>query len=76
MCRKCGVIRTPLARNPYFVSEHYTKLSFGLPRSGMKLLSHSGMHDGISEGSARSLALYGLGSHETQREASVTQDGE
>jgi hypothetical protein len=42
----------------------------------MKLLGHSGMHDGISEGSARSLALYGLGSHETQREASVTQDGE
>jgi hypothetical protein len=30
----------------------------------------------ISQGSSRSLALYCLGSHETQREASVTQDGE
>jgi hypothetical protein len=30
----------------------------------------------ISQGSSRSLALYCLGSCETQREASVTQDGE
>jgi hypothetical protein len=42
----------------------------------MKLRSHSGMNDCISQGSSRSLVLYGLGSHKTQRDASVTQDGE
>jgi hypothetical protein len=42
----------------------------------MKLRSHSGMNDCISQGSSRSLALYCLGSREAQREASVTQDGE
>jgi hypothetical protein len=42
----------------------------------MKLLSHSGMNDRISQGSSRSLALYCLGSLKAQREASVTQDGE
>jgi hypothetical protein len=42
----------------------------------MKLRSHSGMNDRISQGSSRSRALYRLGSRETQREASVTQDGE
>jgi hypothetical protein len=35
----------------------------------MKLRSHSGMNDCISQGSSRSLALYCLGSCETQREA-------
>jgi hypothetical protein len=39
----------------------------------MKLRSHSGMNDRISQGSSRSLALYCLGSRETQREASVTR---
>jgi hypothetical protein len=39
----------------------------------MKLHSHSGMNDCISQGSSRSLALYCLGSRETQREASVTR---
>ena len=38
----------------------------------MKLRSHSGINDRISQGSSRSLALYCLGSRETQREASVT----
>jgi hypothetical protein len=42
----------------------------------MKLHSHSGMNDCQAQGSSRFLALYGLGSPETQREASVTQDGE
>jgi hypothetical protein len=42
----------------------------------MKLRSHSGMNDCQAQGSSRSLALYGLGSRETQREASVMQDGE
>ena len=42
----------------------------------MKLHSHSGMNDRTSQGSSRSLVLYCLGSLETQREASVTQDGE
>ncbi|MFN7538373.1 MAG: hypothetical protein ACK5PY_01050 [bacterium] len=42
----------------------------------MKLRSHSGMNDCQAQGSSRSLALYCLGSRETQREASVTQDGE
>jgi hypothetical protein len=42
----------------------------------MKLRSHSGMNDRISQGSSRSLALYCLGSREAQREASVTQGGE
>jgi hypothetical protein len=39
----------------------------------MKLRSHSGMNDCISQGSSRSLVLYCLGSRETQREASVTR---
>jgi hypothetical protein len=42
----------------------------------MKLRSHSGMNDCQAQGSSRSLALYGLGLRETQREASVMQDGE
>jgi hypothetical protein len=42
----------------------------------MKLRSHSFVCQRISQGSSRSLALYRLGSRETQREASVTQDGE
>jgi len=42
----------------------------------MKLRSHSGMNERISQGSWRSLALYCLGSYKTQREASVTRDGE
>jgi hypothetical protein len=42
----------------------------------MKLRSHSGMNERISQGSSRSLALYCLGWREPQREASVTQDGE
>jgi hypothetical protein len=46
-----------------------------LPRRGMKLHSHSLDCQRISQGSSRSLALYRLGSHETQREASVSQDG-
>jgi hypothetical protein len=39
----------------------------------MKLRSHSGMNDRISQGSSRSLALYCLGSRKAQREASVTR---
>jgi hypothetical protein len=42
----------------------------------MKLRSHSGVNDRISQGSSRSLALYRLGSREAKRKASVTQDGE
>jgi hypothetical protein len=42
----------------------------------MKLRSHSLDYQRIAQGSSRSLALYVLGSRETQREASVTQDGE
>jgi hypothetical protein len=42
----------------------------------MKLHSHSGMNDCQAQGSSRSLALYCLGSHETQREASVMFDGQ
>jgi hypothetical protein len=42
----------------------------------MKLHSHSLDYQRIAQGSSRSLALYYLGSRETQREASVTQDGE
>jgi microcystin-dependent protein len=39
----------------------------------MKLRSHSLDYQRISQGSSRSLALYCLGSRETQREASVTR---
>jgi len=42
----------------------------------MKLRSHISDYQRISQGSSRSLAFYCLGSRETQREASVTQDGE
>jgi hypothetical protein len=42
----------------------------------MKLRSHSLDYQRIAQGSSRSLALYRLGSRKTQREASVTQDGE
>jgi hypothetical protein len=42
----------------------------------MKLRGHSLDYQRIAQGSSRSLALYCLGSRETQREASVTQDGE